>query len=92
VLSQSGVSVFPASNGSWRVPSSLKGKKLEWVTVGIAAWKKCWSFQQRLYGHSKDCYYALGVEWTSAQSKIPGASCDEIIMAKEHRKSLMLLV
>jgi hypothetical protein len=46
----------------------------------------------RLYRHSKDRYQALGVEWGSSSVKTSGASCDEIIMANEHRKSLMSLV
>jgi hypothetical protein len=32
----------------------------------------CEQLTDRLYGHSKDCHYALGVEWTSAQSKYRG--------------------
>ena len=46
----------------------------------------------RLYRASKDRYHALGVEWGFSFVKTSGASCDEIIMANGHRKSLMSLV
>ena len=45
-----------------------------------------------LYRDSKDRYHVLGVEWDLSFVKRSGASCDEIIMANGHRKSLMSLV
>jgi hypothetical protein len=46
----------------------------------------------RLYRDSKDRYHALGVEWGFSFVKTSEASCDEIIVANGHRKSLMSLV
>jgi hypothetical protein len=43
-------------------------------------------------GTPKDRYHVLGVEWGFSFVKTSGASCDEIIMANGHRKSLMSLV